>query len=142
MVCRRVYCQDIAVIPAYSQKYVVVSLPLRNVNDSFDSLQLDATQLRAGVTLASCELPYDVNGAMVRVCYTNQRDVRLKKGLQHSSTYRTDVVEATDISVNITKPDQDKDATTTDGRHARAEKVNAIIDQLCSQLPDKLSAEL
>ena len=52
------------------------------------------------------------------------------------------MVEDTDIPVNTTEPDQDKGETTTDGIHARAEKVNAIIDQLCSQLPDKLSAEL
>jgi len=30
----------------------------------------------------------------------------------------------------------------TDGRHTRADKMQAIFNQLCSQLPDKLSAEL
>ena len=35
--CRRVYCQDTTVIPAFSQQDVVVSLPLRNVNDGSDS---------------------------------------------------------------------------------------------------------
>ena len=66
--CRRVYCQDTTVIPAFSQQDVVVSLPLRNVNDGSDSLLLDATQVHAGVTLASCVLPSDITSAMVRVC--------------------------------------------------------------------------
>ena len=142
VVCRRVYCQDTTVIPAFSQKDVVVSLPLRNVNDSSESLLLDATQLRAGVTLASCVLPCDATCAMVRVCNTNQRDVTFKKGVHLSSAYSTDVVEAPDISVNEKKQGQGNDTNVMADKNVRAEKVHAIIDQLCSQLPDKLSTEL
>jgi hypothetical protein len=135
-----VYCQDTTVIPALSQKDVIVSLPLRNFNDSPDSLLLDATQLQAGVTMASCVLPYDVTSAMVRVCNTNRRDVTFNKGAQLSSAYRTDVVEANDLAVNGNK--QDQASSTTDDRRDRAEKVQTIITQLRSQLSDELSAEL
>ena len=138
--CIRVYCQDTTVIPAFSQQDVVVSLPLRNVNDGSDSLLLDATQLRAGVTLASCVLPSDITSAMVRVCNTNQCDVTFKKGVQLSSAYSTDVVESKDISSDDKKPSQVNE--TTDSQSSRAERVKAIIDKLCQQLPDKLSAEL
>jgi len=129
-VCRRVVCNQTTLIPANSQQDVVVSVPLKNFNDSPVDVLLEPHELKPGVQIASCVLPYNVTTALVRVCNTNQRDVTLNYGTQITMAHGTQVVD-----------DQHDLARATSLPVNRSTKVAEIIANLCTQLPATLTTD-
>ena len=122
--CRRVYCCDTTIIPAQSQQDVLISMPLKNFNDTAEDMLIEAGQLQPGLLMASSVLPGVRTQAMIRVCNTKQCDITLKAGIQLATARNTTVYEATEPPTST-----------------RKDKVDAIISKLYNTLPDSLSDE-
>ena len=120
--CRRIYCQQTTIIPAHTQHDIAAQMPLRNVNDSGNSILIETAQLRPGVVLASSVVPGDDTSVRVRVCNTNSHAVTLKQGTPLGVADKTAVID-------VTHHDSGE----------REQKVEEIVTKLCSSLPESLT---